>query len=220
MRSCAGEWNHYRVEAKDGAIKLAVNGKVVSGVSKCSPRKGYLALEAEGSECHFRNLKIKELPTSNPKPEGVCYDGKDFVTIFTGMNLDGWKTSDASRKHWKALPSPNALHYDGKADNSETLTTEKDYGDFEMVIDCKLPTEGAGAILLRGSDKAKVDLAKAPAGKWNRYLLTLKGDRLTVRVNGKVIEEANVTGAPAKGPVTLAPTSAAEFMSLFVRELK
>src|SRR5262249_47900576 len=56
----AGEWNHYRVEAKDGAIKLAVNGKVVSGVSGCNPRKGYLALESEGSECHFRNLRIKE----------------------------------------------------------------------------------------------------------------------------------------------------------------
>src|SRR5688572_26889279 len=27
----AGEWNHYRVECQDGAIKLSVNGKHVSG---------------------------------------------------------------------------------------------------------------------------------------------------------------------------------------------
>src|SRR5438270_2527844 len=49
---CKGEneWNHYRVVAKDGVIKLSVNGKEVSGVSKRNPRKGYLALEAEGSE--------------------------------------------------------------------------------------------------------------------------------------------------------------------------
>src|SRR5262249_32386577 len=54
------EWNHYRVEANDGRLTLAVNGHVVSGVSKCNPRKGYLALESEGAECHFKNLKIKE----------------------------------------------------------------------------------------------------------------------------------------------------------------
>src|SRR5579859_7968473 len=36
-----GEWNHYRVVANNGVIKLSVNGKEVSGVSQCNPRKGY-----------------------------------------------------------------------------------------------------------------------------------------------------------------------------------
>jgi hypothetical protein len=67
-----GEWNHYKVTANDGIIKLEVNGKEVSGVSKCNPRKGYLALESEGAECHFKNLKIKELPSTNPKPEEIA----------------------------------------------------------------------------------------------------------------------------------------------------
>ena len=58
----AGEWNHYKVIANDGVLKLHVNGKEVSGVSKCNPRKGYLALESEGAECHFRNIKIKRDP--------------------------------------------------------------------------------------------------------------------------------------------------------------
>jgi hypothetical protein len=57
-----GEWNHYRVVAQNGSIKLSVNGKEVSGVSKANPRRGYIALESEGAECTFRNLKIKELP--------------------------------------------------------------------------------------------------------------------------------------------------------------
>src|SRR5258706_43618 len=66
------EWNHYRVECRDGVLKLAVNGKVVSGGSECKPRKGYLCLESEGSECHFRNLRIKELPSSNPSADEVA----------------------------------------------------------------------------------------------------------------------------------------------------
>src|SRR5437899_5592611 len=94
----AGEWNHYRVEARDGVIKLAVNGKVVSGVSKCSPRKGYLALESEGSECHFRNLKIKELPSTNPKPEECAAVAQGHVNLFTGLDLSGWEP----REQWTA----------------------------------------------------------------------------------------------------------------------
>ncbi|MDQ3330945.1 MAG: DUF1080 domain-containing protein, partial [Planctomycetota bacterium] len=68
----AGQWNHYRIEANDGVIKLAVNGKVVSGGSACSPRKGYLCLESEGSPARFKNIRIKELPTTNPTPEEIA----------------------------------------------------------------------------------------------------------------------------------------------------
>src|SRR5882762_6361313 len=60
----AGQWNHYRVECRDGRVSLAVNGKVVSGGSNCVPRKGFICLESEGSECHFRNIRIHELPSS------------------------------------------------------------------------------------------------------------------------------------------------------------
>jgi hypothetical protein len=57
-----GEWNTYDVVCVDGTIKLSVNGKFVNGISKASQKKGYICLEAEGAEIHFRNLKIVELP--------------------------------------------------------------------------------------------------------------------------------------------------------------
>jgi hypothetical protein len=68
----AGQWNHYQITCNDGVIQLAVNGKVVSGGSECKPRKGYICLEAEGSEIHFRNLRIKELPSTNPQPDEIA----------------------------------------------------------------------------------------------------------------------------------------------------
>lgn len=58
-----GEWNTYDVVAVDGTVKLAVNGKFVNGISKSSQRKGYLCLESEGGEIHFRNIRILELPS-------------------------------------------------------------------------------------------------------------------------------------------------------------
>ena len=58
----AGEWNKYVVVAVDGNVKLSINGKFVNGIRDCSEQFGYLCLEAEGSEIHFRNIKIMELP--------------------------------------------------------------------------------------------------------------------------------------------------------------
>ena len=57
-----GEWNTYDIVAVDGVVKLSINGKFVNGVSQASVKKGYLCLESEGSEIHFRNIRILELP--------------------------------------------------------------------------------------------------------------------------------------------------------------
>lgn len=57
-----GEWNTYDVICVDGTIKLSVNGKFVNGISNSTQRKGYICLEAEGAEIHFRNFKLVELP--------------------------------------------------------------------------------------------------------------------------------------------------------------
>jgi len=58
-----GEWNTYDVVCVDGVIKLSVNGKFVNGISQSTQRSGYICLESEGAEIHFRNLKIMELPS-------------------------------------------------------------------------------------------------------------------------------------------------------------
>lgn len=57
-----GQWNVYDVVAVDGTIKLAVNGKFVNGVRGATKKKGYLCLESEGAEIHFRNIRLMELP--------------------------------------------------------------------------------------------------------------------------------------------------------------
>lgn len=64
-----GNWNIYDVVAVDGVIKLSVNGKFVNGVRGSTQKKGYLCLEAEGAEIHFRNIQILELPPGVTSPE-------------------------------------------------------------------------------------------------------------------------------------------------------
>jgi hypothetical protein len=195
----AGEWNHYRIEAKDGRITLAVNGKVVSGVSKASPRKGYLALEAEGSECHFRNIRIKELPSSNPKPEEIARLGDGFVPLYGNTDLSAWKMEEGHKGHWQ--PSDWKLTYDGKSEaKDKDLWTEKEYGDFVLLCDWRLPSKpkkmkrpvilpsgdeakdengkvkeveiddaGDSGIYLRGSSKSQVNIWSWPIGSGEVY---------------------------------------------------
>lgn len=68
---CKGksEWNTYDVVAVDGVVKLAINGKFVNGVSQSTVKKGYLCLESEGAEIHFRNIRILELPAGRATAE-------------------------------------------------------------------------------------------------------------------------------------------------------
>lgn len=71
-----GEWNTYDVVCVDGVIKLAVNGKFVNGLQKASQKKGYLCMESEGAEIHFRNLTIMELPPGITTPDQVAEEFK------------------------------------------------------------------------------------------------------------------------------------------------
>jgi len=64
-----GEWNTYDVVCVDGVIKLSVNGKFVNGIQKATQKKGYLCLESEGAEIHFRNITVMELPPGVTMPE-------------------------------------------------------------------------------------------------------------------------------------------------------
>src|SRR5262249_12908098 len=156
----ANEWNHYRVTANDGVIKLEVNGKEVSGVSECKPRKGYLALESEGSECRFRNLKIKELPTTNPKPEEIANEAKGEKLLFNGLDLDGWKAEDGA---WKA--GGGVLRCTG----STPISTVAKFGPEELLFDCKVP---AKATLGIGVDIGGETIARSvEPGGWSRPVL-------------------------------------------------
>ena len=64
-----GQWNTYTVVAIDGVLKLAVNGTFVNGASHVTQKKGFVGLQSEGAEIHFRNIKIMELPPSATLPD-------------------------------------------------------------------------------------------------------------------------------------------------------
>ncbi len=67
-----GEWNEYVIVAVDGTVKLSINGKFVNGIREADLRKGYLCLESEGAEIHFRKIQIMELPAGRAQDLGMA----------------------------------------------------------------------------------------------------------------------------------------------------
>lgn len=120
------------------------------------------------------------------------------------------KVADESmRSHWKV--EDGALVFDGKG---ESLATGKDYGDFELFVDWKILKDGDSGIYLRGSPQVQIwdpanpsakghgsgglynnqknpstPLVKAdnPVGEWNTFYIKMVGERVTVKLNDKLV---------------------------------
>jgi hypothetical protein len=138
----AGEWNHYRVESRDGTLTLAVNGKVVTRGFHLRPRRGYICLESEGSEIVFRNIRIRELPGTDPPVEQIAEADRAFHSLYNGLDLRGWKQAEGNQNHWKARDW--ILAYDGMSEaqgEDRHLWTEKEYGNFTLIVDWRLPRD-------------------------------------------------------------------------------
>ena len=283
----AGQWNHYRVACQDGKIKLAVNGKVVSGGYNCNPQKGYICLESEGSEVHFRNIRIKELPSTDPPAARVAETNFGFQSIFNGLAFNGWKWHDDLEGRWEV--DRGVIRLNGEQPPRERgqdyeLWTERSYRDFVLIADWRLTKKpvlkemndftpdgliktddngrrvthkildaGDSGIYVRGNARSQINIWSQPMGsgdinsyhkdtklqveirracvpnvkadnpprQWNRFEITMRGDRVTVVLNGKtVIDGAKLPDVPLSGPIALQNHGdAIEFRNLYIREL-
>lgn len=213
----AGEWNHYRVESRDGRLTLAVNGRVVSGASQCNPRQGYICLESEGSECHFKNIRIMELPSSKVPVKERASKDVGFKSLYTGIDLAGWKAEKGHEGHWVAKDW--TLSCDGQG--TRELWRQGKWHDFELICDWRMEkTGGLAGILFRGDPASEVLLARDSAD-WHRTVVRVVGKKLRVETHGKTTATLQRDLAKSSsGPVGLKHHGApVEFASLYIRKL-
>jgi hypothetical protein len=229
----AGEWNHYRISAQNGTIKLAVNGKVVSGGYDIAPRKGYIHLESEGGEVLYRNLRIKELPSAGTlPPDQIAQADEGFVSIYNGKDFDGWQYPKGHNTHW--VSKDWTITYDGNSEaDGKDLWSGKAFGDVTFIADWRRPKAAADAaesdaipLRIEGIDlpaAARVPARASSGGKpaaaqWHRAIVTRRGGRLTVTVDGEtVVKDAPVS--TARGRIGLRHEGAPiEFANIFVKE--
>ncbi|MCA9271380.1 MAG: DUF1080 domain-containing protein [Planctomycetales bacterium] len=117
------------------------------------------------------------------------------------------QADEEMRAHWNV--EDGALVFDGKG---KSLCTAKDYGDFEMYVDWKIKEKGDSGIYLRGSPQVQIwdpahqngvgsgglynnqknpskplVTADNPIGEWNTFYIKMVGDKVTVKLNGKLV---------------------------------
>jgi hypothetical protein len=116
------------------------------------------------------------------------------------------------RGHWKV--ENGEIVFDGKA---RSLCTMKDYANFEMLVDWKIPAHGDSGIYLRGSPQVQIwdphtkptkagsevgsgafynnqknprlplKVADKPIGEWNRFRILIVGEHVHVFLNGELV---------------------------------
>jgi hypothetical protein len=229
--------------------------------------------------------------------DAVAQRAKDeFVPLFNGRDLSGWKVPAGDNGHWKVVDGVIDYDAESEASGDKSLWSEREFGDFVLKVDWRIKstpyvnssvpiirhdgTHKKGAdgreiriavpdsdsgIYLRGTNKAQVNIwcwpigsgevygyrtdDKMPAavragvtparnadrdiGEWNTFEITVRGNRLTVVLNGEqVLTSAELPGLPPRGPIALqhhgekkngvwaAPPSLVQFRNVEIRELR
>lgn len=130
---------------------------------------------------------------------------EEFELLFTGKDLDNWISDPNAIAHW--IVKNGELHADGKGSN---LVTERNYRDFELLVDWSAEPGSSGGVFVRGRPKvAMVDpsmnvtgsgglvfnkkdnrpalKADNAAGEWNSFRIRVVGERVTVHLNDQVV---------------------------------
>ncbi len=224
-------------------LNFDINDVTDSGVLRKHPGllrdRGHIGFLGHGDYVEFANIRIKEIPraiVNNSPPAG-------FGALFDGRNFNGWQglmkgpnnnpikraalspsehrpaqaEADANMTaHWKVVDGEIA--FDGKG---RSLQTERDYRDFEMLVDWKILEKGDSGIYLRGTPQVQIwdtrdgernavgsgglfnnkdeknrstPLKKADhlAGSWNTFRILMVEDRVHVFLNGQLVVKDTV----------------------------
>ena len=191
-----GQWNHQEVIADGTKIKVVLNDITIvdADLSKLKiPAKGYcsnalrpaghIGWAGHGAEILFKDIAVKPLDTYARGPHNLPPDG--FAALFNGKDLTSWRgrphlspdkeaamdveTRRAQQAKWDASVAENWKVVDGQIVNGGRgvyLTTARDYGDFELLVDYKTVAKADSGIYLRANPQVQIWDYTEAGGKW------------------------------------------------------
>jgi len=191
-----GQWNSQEVIGDGTKITVILNGQTITEAdlsklkipakglaSNCLRPAGHIGWAGHGAEIHFKNIKVKPIDTYDRGTHNTPPAG--FTALFNGKDLTGWRgrphlspakeaamtpaKKAAEQAKWDQSVAKDWSVADGQIINKGKgvyLTTAKDYGDFEMMIDYKTVAKADSGIYLRANPQVQIwDFTKA-GNKW------------------------------------------------------
>ena len=219
-----------RESAAQAAMNIATNNPQFAG-AETTNILNKVSKTVNNPDAEYQRQSITKYLSENSNEGG-------FVSIFNGKNLDGWKglvenplkRAKMSEKELAAaqIKADKQMALDWKVEDGliifdgkgyDNLCTDKQYGDFEMIVDWKLypgPEPDAG-IYLRGTPQVQIwDIARTnvgaevgsgglynnttnpskplkvadqKVGEWNTFRIKMVGDRVWVWLNDELVTD-------------------------------
>ncbi len=188
----------------------------------------------------------------NVPPEGftALFNGKDFTGWSAKKGQEETDAEKAKwQQNWKV--ADGVIQFDGKGPCLWTQGEHGDFvlmvdwrfpgkGDSGIYLRGQSKSQvniwcwemGSGEVWGYRTDKNQPEeVIKActpiknmdkPVGEWNTFVITMKGDRLTVKLNGEVvIDNAQLPGVPEEGEIALQRHgNPIDFKNIFIQKIK
>jgi len=145
---------------------------------------------------------------------------RGWLPLFNGKDLAGWKAVGRFKSEWRAENGVLANPVE-----SDNLYTEKEFENFQLHLEFKLPKGGNSGVFLRGCKEVQLAdsfgkqklseedcggifgkiapsvNAARPPGAWNALDITLVGRKITVVLNGKTTVDGRVVNGVTGGQI-------------------
>src|SRR5262245_12561742 len=95
----------------------------------------------------------KRIPPVPATPDLARAKFGDPIPLFNGKDLSGWKTMGKDPSAWKVVDgvlSNDAVQEDGKHKSYANLRTEREFEDFNLQVEFRVPADGNSGVYLRG----------------------------------------------------------------------
>ena len=153
----------------------------------------------------------KRIPPVPPAPDLARVKFGEPISLFNGKDLSGWKTLGNAPSAWKVVDGilrNDAVQEPGKQKSYANIRTEREFEDFNIQLEFRVPTNGNSGVYLRGIYEVQVansygrrndshncgalysrimpsENVSKPPGEWQTFDITLVDRHLTLIHNGK-----------------------------------
>jgi len=233
-----GQWNTLRIIMVGERVSVLLNGKLVVNHARMEnyfnrkmpvPKMGPIQLQTHGGKIAWRNIYIREISGDEANKILAKKVWQNGECLFDGKDLSKWQ---GAVNALEILPDGSIRWRNRK---KGTMFTKKEYSDFAVHFEFKVPPGGNNGLAIRYPGKGDTaytgmcelqildnDAPKYnkpgkaldkrqyhgsiygvvaahrgflhPQGEWNFQIVTVKGSRITVELNGTVLVDADIAG--------------------------
>jgi len=146
-----GQWNHFLIRQIGARTTVYLNGKLVVDFAtmenywnrkKPLLRRGPIQLQTHGGEIQWRNIFVREIPPDEANAILMKKNSEGFKSIFNGRDFTGWT---GAVDNYEVVDGAIRC----KPHKGGNLYTKKEYGDFVVRLEFKLPPGGNNGLAIR-----------------------------------------------------------------------